>query len=117
MKAKSTLRNAASVPKNSRTQKPPRREVFLEFLDALFDAGAPVVVAPDDLGRIGAFGSKDAKGVAGHVEQEATDSGLVVPHPLAHHDEAARLRPPLQLYGYLPDRVIFIDLGPGADRQ
>jgi hypothetical protein len=34
--------------------KAPGRQIVFEFLDALFDTGPPVVIAPDDLGRLAA---------------------------------------------------------------
>src|SRR5208337_2090087 len=46
-------------------------EVMLEFGDAVFHIGSPVVIAPDFFWSIAAAGDEEAKGIAGHVQQFA----------------------------------------------
>ena len=63
-------------------------QVVLEFGDAVFHVGAPVVVAPDFFWGIAAASNEKTKGIAGHVQQFATHTVAAFAHPFAHHHEA-----------------------------
>jgi len=88
------------------------RQVVFEFLDALFDKGPPVVIAPDDLGRFAAIGHEDALGVARHIEQHAADRRFALVHSFAQHHEAPLGGPAMQLYPNFTDGIVFIERSP-----
>jgi len=73
--------------------------VVFEFLDALLDGGAPVVVTPERGGVFGTIGDPHAEGVAGHVDETAVNGALALALQLAHDVEAAGVAPAMQLEG------------------
>jgi len=88
------------------------RQIVFEFLDALFDPGPPVVIAPDDLGRFAAIGHEDALGAARHLEQHAADRRFALAHSFAQHHEAPLGGPAMAVVSKLHRRHVFIERSP-----
>src|ERR1022692_1751258 len=90
-----------------------RRQVRLQLLDALFDTGALVVVAPDLLGRLRPVGHEHPKGVAGNFQQLPPQRALRLAQFLPHHHKASLPIPSQELPPELSHRVSLVERPPG----
>src|SRR5215467_6281029 len=87
-------------------------QVVLQFGDAVFHVGAPIVVPPDLLRTTVATGDKDAEDIAGHIDQLAADAVAALTHLLANHHESPLGTPAVQRNSQLAHGVVVVQHRP-----
>src|ERR1700758_4496837 len=87
-------------------------QVVLQFRDAIFHVGTPVVVAPDIFGSMGQASNEDAEGVAGYVDQFAAWTIAAFAHPLADDHEAPLGAPGMQAQPELARCKMLVQIPP-----
>ncbi len=87
-------------------------QVVLQLFDAVLHIGPEVVFPPDSQRRGGATGNKDAKCVAGYVDELSADAAALLTHTLAHHDETPCCLPVVQTQLELADCIVVIHCRP-----
>lgn len=84
----------------------------LEFLDSRFDQGALVVIAPEKEGGLAAVGDKDTEGIAGDMEEFASDGSLALPNAFADDKETPFSLPTGELSHELANGIVLVDESP-----
>ena len=87
-------------------------QVVLQFGDAVFHVGAPIVTAPDLRRSRRLAGDEDTKCIAGHVNQFAPHTGAGFPHLLADDHETPLRVPAVELETELAHGVVVVQAGP-----
>lgn len=91
-------------------------QVVFQLFDALLDGRALVVIAPKQHRVFVAIGHPHAERVARHIQEAATDGGLILALGLAHDDEPPRVFPPVQLRGKTAHGKMRVDFAPHERR-